>query len=182
MDSLLPPNSSRLEQALEKVLINNIELENKIADIYDINEVDKDFLSYLAWAMGVEIWSKDIKPEDKRKLVQDFLTIRAMRGTKAAIEKAYDLIGLEAEIIENPIGDLPDGSKGPLPYYFKLKIKGVNISNKFRAEIMRLTDLLKPIRSKYFFDISYSFDGGMHIGVIGRITNIFRKKAELKKV
>ncbi|MFK7827912.1 MAG: phage tail protein I [Oligoflexales bacterium] len=183
MKSLLPPNSTPFERALEEALYSSTALDVGFNELYNYQTCAKEHLSYLAWTLGVEIWGDDsrMSEQQKRELIKEYIGIRTLRGTKAAIEKAYGILGVKVTIEENPRRKNEDGSLGdPLPYKFRLKIKGQSISERFRSEIMRMTDLLKPLRTEYFFDISYEFDGPkIKLAPMQRVTGIVRIKGEL---
>lgn len=179
--SLLPPNSTPMEKALEETIYSATDLDVEISSIWNIDTMPEHLkpvlLPYLAWTMGVEIWSKDMSPAQKELMIREYLTIRAVRGTKAAIEKAYQSIGVDVDIEENPPSErYPDGE----PFKFKLTITAQAISGELRDEIRRLTDLLKPLRSKYFIDIDIDLKQRVGIVVTGRVTNIARLMMRIK--
>ena len=180
--SLLPPNATFMEKALEESIFSATNLDVEISSIWNIDTMPAHLkpvlLPYLAWTMGVEIWSSDMSIAQKEQMIRDYLVIRAMRGTKEAIQKAYRAIGVnDVEIIENPPSErYPAGE----PFKFKLTITAQPISNELRNEIRRLTDLLKPLRTKYFIDIDVELKQNVGVVVTGRVTNIARLMMRVK--
>lgn len=67
-----------------------------------IDELPEDVLRLLAWenrVYGVE-WRLALTLEDKRALVKGSFELNKRRGTRWAVERVFDLIGLYAEIKE----------------------------------------------------------------------------------
>lgn len=67
-----------------------------------IDELPEDILRLLAWenrVYGVE-WRLALTLEDKRELVKGSFELNKRRGTRWAVERVFDLIGLYAEIKE----------------------------------------------------------------------------------
>jgi phage tail P2-like protein len=177
--SLLPPNATGLELALEETMFRATDLEVKLATIWDVDNISSSLLPYLAWSLGVEIWGSDeeFPVEQKRQLIRDYLVIRTLRGTVGAIKRAYGAIGVKAELIENPPSErYPKGE----PFKFKLKISGQPITAELRKKVIRLTDLLKPLRTKYFVQIDVELTGSTGLAFMARNTHINRFLAKVE--
>ena len=60
---------------------------------------------------------------------------------------------------ENPRKKNIDGTLGePQPFMFEIVIEDVDgITPDKRRELLRMVELLKPVRTKYFIDISVKF-------------------------
>lgn len=178
--TILPPNATFMEKALEETISRSTDLDIAISSLWNINTMPKALkpalLPYLAWSLGVEVWSSDMTVAQKEETIKNYLVIRALRGTRAAIEKAYEALGVEVEIVENPPSKrYPMGE----PHKFKLKISAQPISRELRGEISRLTDLLKPLKAKYFIDVDIEFEKKMGIFITGRVTGVARFLAEV---
>lgn len=118
--------------------------------------VTEEFLPYLAWALGVELWPRNelVSFDEKRALVQTYGKIRRLRGTKEALRLAYQAIGVEGDITERP---------GDKPYTVRISFSSEkkNITTELRNAILRLTDNLKPVRVKYDVEVTLEFAGNM---------------------
>ena len=110
--------------------------------------VSDEFLPYLAWALSVELWPRDdlVSQEEKRKLVKTWTKVRKLRGTKEALRLAYEAIGVEGEITENPDGEL-----------FTLRVAFSSdkkvITRELQTTVDRLTRLIKPVRVRFGLEI-----------------------------
>lgn len=169
-ESLLPKNSTPFERALEESIFRATDLDFEIERLWNPDKVSETFLPYLAWSLGVEIWSDAISIEKKRALIREYLVIRKLRGTKAAIERAYKAINANVEIIERPDGQ---------PFRFKLKVSGDPLTPELRAEVLRLTTLLKPVRT--LFELEVEFIGEKRLGLYAtaRVTPVARFEVKL---
>ena len=168
---------------MESTIFSATDLDFEISKLYDYKSISEKMLPYLAWAVGVDIWSYDeqMSVEKKRELIKEYIAIRMLRGTKSSIEKAYKILGVKVEIEENPREIKENGELGDrLPFKFRLKISGQAISRDFKMEIMRMTDLLKPLKAHYHIDITFDFKDNLYLGVASRHTAVVRLKGELK--
>ena len=173
--SILPPNATYMERALEATIARTTDLDVAIGTLWNLDQMPSHLkpilLPYLAWSLGVEIWSDEMTIMQKEQMIRDYLVIRALRGTKAAIEKTYQALNVAVEIIENPVSKrYPKGE----PFKFKLKISSQPIPLELKEEIRRLTDLLKPLRTNYFIDIEVTFLSNIALAMTGRITSVAR--------
>lgn len=156
--SLLPPNATKLELALEKAIYRSTNLDYHIDDLWNPNTVDETFITYLAWSLGVEIWSKDLNIEQKRQLLKDYVSIRKIRGTMAALKKALKAINVDAVITERPDNKA---------FSFKIEISRQNITSELKKDIIMLVDLLKPLRTRYNLNVTFNFTSS--VGILGTI-------------
>lgn len=161
-ESLLPKNSTHFERALEQSIARATALDFEIDRLWNPEAVSKKFLPYLAWSLGVEIWPDDatlssdpkVAEQKKRQLIREYLVIRKLRGTKESIERAYKAINAKVEIIERPGGQA---------FRFKLKVSGDPLTPELRSEVLRLTTLLKPVRT--LFELEVEFIGEKRLGL-----------------
>lgn len=122
-------------------------------------------MPYLAWMLGVEIWSDEFNDEQKKNLIKRYLTIRYARGTLYAIKEMYDIIGVKVVITENPVtARCPNGE----PYKFNIRITNHNISEQLKNEIRRLMERLKPIRCDYLIEIDILMENRLVFGMTYR--------------
>lgn len=98
MESLLPPNSSKLERNLEKVTERASNIDARFASLWDPWECPKPVLPWLAWAVGVKEWSLSWPESRQRSVIASSMDIRRSAGTVAAIRRAVE--SLEIQSIE----------------------------------------------------------------------------------
>lgn len=71
-----------------------------IGDLWNPWRCPAKLLSYLAWALSVDIWDDDWPEERKRKVIAAAPMVHRLKGTRAAVRRALDAFDLESRIIE----------------------------------------------------------------------------------
>jgi phage tail P2-like protein len=98
--SILPANLADLERDLDAAL-SRIELvEIPISVLWDPWQCPLDVLPYLAWAVSVDMWRTDWSEQTKRRVVAGSLDLHRIKGTRPAVLKALESIGLNVELTE----------------------------------------------------------------------------------
>lgn len=94
--SLLPPNATVLEKALEDALGKPIEaIVAPLRELYQPEVIPEDFLPWLAWAVSTDVWDPDWPAEQKRALIAEMLELHRIKGTKAGIAGYLRAVGAE---------------------------------------------------------------------------------------
>lgn len=103
-DSILPDNRTPFEKALEQTLAKHLkQLECPYPDLWNPQTTPRHLLPYLAHAKGVPDWGDDSEVA-KRDTVQNIWPVQRQAGTRAAIKRAVDALGFDAEVKQ---GDAP---------------------------------------------------------------------------
>lgn len=148
--SLLPPNATPAERALEAVVSHVGDLPGDIRIIKNPDTCPVELLPWLAWEYAVTYWNPDWSEAQKRSVLKAAAWQNKHRGTRGAVERALLTVGYESRLQEwfetAPKGD---------PYTFKIKIfllkeMGLNLDlfNAFIAQIFdtkNCRSLLKEI-------------------------------------
>ena len=100
--SLLPPNATALERAMERAGDRPIDLP--IRKLWSAADCPVDLLPYLAWALGVEEWDSEWPGPVKRAAVAGAFAIHREKGTLAGLRRLLDAAGAEYEYTERPEG------------------------------------------------------------------------------
>ena len=100
--SLLPPNATAFERALEAAPDRNIDIP--IRKLWSSADCPAALLPYLAWALGVEEWDSDWPEPVKRAAVANAIRIHREKGTLAGLKRVLDTAGAEYEYVERPAG------------------------------------------------------------------------------
>ena len=101
--SLLPPNATPLERAMEAAL-REPPLDIPIRLLWSWEHCPINLLPYLAWALGVEDWDSDWPEAVKRAAVRDAFRIHREKGTLAGLKRVLMNAGAEYEYVERPSG------------------------------------------------------------------------------
>lgn len=108
--------------------------------------------------------------EEKRELIKNSFTLNQRRGTGWAVERVFNLIGINANLQEW-------FDYGGAPYTFKIDITdttGRTIDSKTQETIFRLVDHYKPLRSSYELTIAVNAEGELGFQGAGRMANYRR--------
>ena len=100
--SLLPPNATEFERAMEAALRQPIDIP--IRKLWSSADCPLELLPYLAWALGVEDWDSDWPGAVKRAAVRDAFRIHREKGTLAGLKRVLMNAGAEYEYVERPSG------------------------------------------------------------------------------
>ena len=98
-NSLLPPNSTRLERALVAGAAG-IVVVHAPADIDDPMSCPVEVLPWLAWGLSVDSWDSDWSDEDKRAAVAGSIELHRRKGTRMSVEIVLARFDQLARLIE----------------------------------------------------------------------------------
>lgn len=97
--SLLPPNATGLERALEAGVRAGTVVTP--VDVIDVAETcPADLLPWLAWGLSVDSWDGDWSEEDKRDAVANSLAFHRIKGTRLSVETVLARFDKLAELVE----------------------------------------------------------------------------------
>ncbi|WP_175784230.1 phage tail protein I [Burkholderia ambifaria] len=109
--SLLPPNATPLERALEQVMHEPGRLPVPIAKLWNSAKCPVDLLPWLAWSISVDEWDATWPEVVKRDTLAVTPMILARKGTPWAIKEVLRTYGHpDAELIERVDSQRHDGS------------------------------------------------------------------------
>lgn len=143
-NSLLPPNSTTAERALEQA--NNkpvIDVPLRIQEVKNPDQCPMNLLPWLAWEYGVDFWDPAWSAEQKRQTVKDAAYIHKHRGTSGAVRRSLGAVGYPTKVIEW-FEDAPKAE----PYSFRIEIYSTSpISGDLYQQIHRQVNHAKNLRS-----------------------------------
>ena len=109
MISLLPNNSTQLQQILEQASLSLLEKAeigiNEITNLRNPTLIRADLLPYLAWELGVDEWDLDWDEQTKRNIVANAYEIHSIKGTVGAIKRILELSGYGLATVTESQGD-----------------------------------------------------------------------------
>lgn len=166
MSSLLPPNSTALELALEGTMATVTDLPIAIRDIHNPDTCPARLLPWLAWEYSVDAWNSAWTDEQKRGAIKASIDVHRRKGTVSAVRNAVGGFGFETQVVEwfrkTPMGD---------PYTFGLNVvmeqTGPGIENPtVYSEITRVALAAKNLRSRLTeLSATLRASGEVHVGV-----------------
>ncbi len=114
--SLLPPNASATERAVEQATIRINDIPVPIADLWDPLKCPLSILPFLAWSWSVDNWDSSWSENIKRQVVAAAIKVHRHKGTPGAVQDAIDAIGAGASISEW-------FQYGGDPYHFRIDVE-----------------------------------------------------------
>lgn len=159
--SLLPPNATAQELAIEQVTARIEDVPIPIKTLWNPHTCPVELLPWLAWAFGVDEWDSTWDEDIKRQVVASSLEIRKHKGTVWAVRQALISAGYaDAEIQEglpilthdgsetyNSVENYAAGARWALFKVIADIGENKGVSNAERDRLIRLITRAKNVRS-----------------------------------
>lgn len=98
--TLLPPNATPLERALEAGVSRISAINTPIDTLLDPARIAARWLPWLAWGLSVDAWDSTWPEATKRQAVAESIALHRMKGTRASVELILSRIDALARVIE----------------------------------------------------------------------------------
>lgn len=155
MTTLLPPNTSALEKALERLTVERIgDISVPLRDLWSAENCPEALLPWLAWALSVDQWSADWPLHIRRARVAAAIAIQRIKGTAQSVVDVVASFGGNV-VVREWFETAPPGD----PHTFDLTVTlggqgqaapTAEFIDAVIAEVART----KPVRSHFEFTIS----------------------------
>jgi len=166
MSSLLPPNATDTERAIEATTDRATSLPVPLRKLWNPDTCPADLLPWLAWALSIDSW-KDYWPEAvKRQRIRQAIEIQRRKGTAQSVRDVVESFGGGLAMREWWQKD-PAGT----PHTFELVLKlggSVPATAEYQEDIIAEVRRTKPVRSHFTFTAGLSATGGLGLGGIIR--------------
>ena len=171
--SLLPINASKLLKNLEKSGLRISSLGAKNKDVLNPDKLEVDILPWLAWMVSVDNWSDNWPENIKREMIKNSISLHQIKGTKKAIKKALEIIGISGEIVE-----WWEASPRMTPHSFDITAylndnmnadADLIIGLDTQRKLINLIENVKPARSHFNFKLGARFESQMSYGVSSKV-------------
>ncbi len=99
--TLLPPNATPLQRALEQVeILRQALIAAANAGLWNAATCPLAVLPWLAWAFSVDVWDPAWPEPKKRDVVAASLGVHRRKGTRGALERALAAVGHPTRVVE----------------------------------------------------------------------------------
>ena len=142
--TLLPPNSTRLEQAVALASGRVDEIPTTLRDLWDPAACPPHALPWLAWAFGVEDWEADWSEEQRRRVIDASIELKRHRGTIGAVHEAIASLGLTARVQEW-FNQEPPGA--PYTFLLLLEVEEIGYTQRQLARMLVMVERMKNLRA-----------------------------------
>lgn len=105
MTTLLPPNASPLERALEDVVAWRLDaVPVPLRDLWDPDLTPDDWLPAQAWGLSVDEWDPAWAPSRQREVIANAIAVQKIKGTIGSIRQALTAAGYPDAVIDEGSG------------------------------------------------------------------------------
>ena len=147
--SLLPPNATPLERAIEQTTARIAGVETPVARLWDPATCPADVLPWLAWGLSVDSWDPAWSDATKRAAIAESIDLHRRKGTRKSVEAIlarYDIVATIIEWWETT----PRGA----PHTFQIRVMlgeatGGRTARGLVDLIAREVNRTKPLREHY---------------------------------
>jgi phage tail P2-like protein len=163
--SLLPPNSTIHERALEFASSRVGDIPIPLELLNDPQNIPLSMLPYLAFGRGIDSWSSDWPEQVKRARVAQAIPIARRKGTVSAVEDVVAAFGAAVSIREW-WETTPQGTPGTFDVVLTVSARdGKSPTAAYVADIVAEIDRVKPLTRHYTFTQGVQLQAD--IGIIG---------------
>lgn len=168
MSSLLPPNATRAERALEGATARIGEVPTPLRDLWDEDRCPADLLPWLAYAHSLDSWGPTWPEHIKRSRIKAAPEVHRRKGTAASVRQVIAAFGGAVQLREWWQLDPP----GP-PHTFDMVLTlagegGATATAQYVDDVIAEVQRTKPVRSHFTFTQGLQGIGGVGIGAGGR--------------
>lgn len=111
-ETILPPNATELELAMEATVAQRIEaIPVPIVTVNDAAQCPAPVLPFLAWARSVDVYDTSWSEATRRNVVGQAMAVHRIKGTLRSVVDAIGLWGIEATVMERVGARKYDGAQ-----------------------------------------------------------------------
>ena len=173
--TLLPPNATRLERALEAATSRVSEVQAPIETLLDPDAIDAP---WLAWGLSADSWDADWSEAVKRQAVAESIALHRIKGTRLSVESVLTRFDQFATIVE-----WHEATPRRVPHTFEVTLPmagGRQCTAAFAEAIVREVGRVKPLREH--FTLLQSFTTTAAIGIQGVARPLLARRDDMTLV
>lgn len=181
--TLLPPNATPLERALEAGTARIGAIDTPIDTLLDPARIAARWLPWLAWGLSVDAWDSAWSEGTKRQAVAESISLHRMKGTRASVDLILSRIDGLARVIE-----WHEERDRLAPHRFEIEIPlvttvgaagGTRAQAAIVDEIITAIDRVKPLREHLTVVQALTLSGGVAVQGHARLAAYRRDDAAL---
>ncbi|RXD02487.1 phage tail protein I [Sphingomonas sp. UV9] len=179
--SLLPPNATPLERALEEAIARIGAITAPIDTLLDPYLIPAEWLPWLGWGLSLDSWDADWSEALKRQAVAESIALHRIKGTRASVEivlRRFDQLAHVVEWFEAAPRATPHTFEVILPLSVGGVAPGGTRATAAVAEaIIREVSRAKPLREHFRLVQLLAVAGA--IGVMGGVRAVQSLRQDL---
>lgn len=167
--SLLPPNATALERALEMLAATRLDgIGTPLRETWSANNCPENLLPWLAWGLSIDQWSADWPLHIRRARVASAIDIQRRKGTPKSVVDVVNSFGGNVKVREwfemEPRGE---------PHTFSLSVSlggqgGAAPTADFIDSVIAEVSRTKPVRSHFDFTVAVATRAAIGLRAVAR--------------
>jgi phage tail P2-like protein len=176
--TLLPPNATQLERALEAATGKRIDdIAVPLRDLWSAQTCPEHLLPWLAWALSIDQWSADWPLHVRRARVAAAIAIQRIKGSAQSVRDVVASFGGDV-VLREWFQTVPRG----VPHTFDLLVtlggQSADVpSAEFIEAVIAEVARTKPVRSHFIFTLAVPARGAIGLRAVGRAITVHRLRA-----
>ncbi len=158
--TLLPANATALERAIEAAQARLSDVPVPVDALWDPWRCPAELLPWLAWAWSVDEWDAGWPEEIKRRVIAAAPDVHRLKGTRAAVARALEAIGVFADIVEwwqkSPKGQ-PGTFSVTAWVNVQLEAGGAVLTERVQQQVGNIIRRAKPVSRAYEYVVGVLF-------------------------
>lgn len=153
MTNTLSPIKDLNSQIFDELFTRFQELDVECLLVYLFDKVEESALVHLSeqfHIMGNEGWNNCTTIDEKRNLIKNSLNLHKYRGTKFALKRALNILGVESEVYE-----WFEYSGKPFHFKVSVDIEKISLDKEFEKYLLDTIFANKNVRSQLETLIAY---------------------------
>ncbi|WP_070887517.1 phage tail protein I [Pseudomonas argentinensis] len=166
LPSLLPPNATALERAVEQLQARSATVTVPLRKLWNPDTCPAPLLPWLAWTLSLDGWQPYWPESIKRERIRMAVEIQRRKGTAKSVRDVVRSFGSSLAIREwwqmEPKG-------GPHTFALTLTLgAGVPNTIEYQQDVVAEIERTKPVRSHFTLNLGLSATGGLGLGGAAR--------------
>lgn len=162
--SLLPPNASAGERAIEQATARIGEVPTPHADLWNPDTCPVEFLGFLAWALSIDHWQPYWPEQVKRERIRVAIAVQRRKGTAQSVREVVAAFGGVIDLRE-----WWQQSPPAIPHTFAMTLTlsgegGETSTARYVDDVIGEVTRTKPVRSNFTF--TQGIQGIAKVGVV----------------
>lgn len=166
-ETLLPPNASSLERALEAADAALLAMPMQHGLLKSPPLCPERFLPWLAWEFSLDTWDSDWPSHIKRQRIASAIQIQRHKGTARSVHAVIESFG-GSVVLQEWWQKEPRGT--PHTFELLLVLSGrpdIDPSAKYVEDVIAEVERTKPVRSHFTFTQGADFEE--RLGLVGAL-------------
>lgn len=167
--SLLPPNATELERALEMLAATRLGgIDVPLRQIWSARDCPEAILPWLAWGLSIDQWSSDWPLQIRRARIASAIDIQRRKGTPKSVIDVVNSFG-GSVVVREWFQKTPPGD----PHTFSLSVSlggqgDAAPSADFIDSVIAEVSRTKPVRSHFDFTVAFSARAQIGLRAVAR--------------